>query len=527
MVLSPSGTQEPTHFVGFRLEADVSPSAPAVVAAVSASLAAAGEAPPDFSLVTYDRDLRVVLLSCPKSAEDALVAALPTVTEIAEIPLSTWVIGAWKSLDKAEEKSLHPHYNRCSDTWRSARRPLRRIGCGSCGALLHCPVSAEVDGRLFRCRLDMRQGLFCPQHGYLWTARGTEWDAICDVCGTSHGPPTRCTMERDTLRRVSTATGEVETLEAAPEELRGEVRFNTLGGLATDGGSLFLADLGGAAVYRRDLVTGAVSLLAGVPGIQGSLDGPGAGARFQNPGGLATDGAHVYVADQGDHTIRHIDLATGTVSTLAGMGGEPGYEDGIGSAARLFRPTGVAVHEGFLYVADNCNYCIRRIDLASGAVDTFAGIRSRSGETNFDRDGVGPAARFHEPRHVTTDGTWLYVVDIKTHLIRQVHLQTREVRTLAGSMRGIGHKEDTGGPVRIGEPSGIATDGTALYVADYWKATIRRIDLATGAVRILAGAKGARGSADGPGPEARFNGLGGITCDGATLYVSDFADEEG
>ena len=102
-----------------------------------------------------------------------------------------------------------------------------------------------------------------------------------------------------------------------------------------------------------------VSTLAG-SGTSGYTDGTGTSAQFNSPTGVAVDGAgNVYVADQGNHRIRKI-TTSGVVSTLAGS--TSGYTDGTGTSAKFNNPIGVAVDgAGNVYVADQGNHRIRKI----------------------------------------------------------------------------------------------------------------------------------------------------------------------
>jgi sugar lactone lactonase YvrE len=181
-----------------------------------------------------------------------------------------------------------------------------------------------------------------------------------------------------TIRTV-TPGGVVSTLAGTPGSFAfadgtgSAARFNGNGGLALDAaGNLFVADWDNFLV-RRVTAAGVVTTLAGSPGSAGSTDGTGAAARFVNPNGLAIDTAgNVYVADWGNATIRRITPA-GVVTTLAGTPGSPGSADGTGAAARFSLPTGVAVDSaGNVYVADQGNNTIRRITPA-GVVTTLAG----------------------------------------------------------------------------------------------------------------------------------------------------------
>ena len=118
----------------------------------------------------------------------------------------------------------------------------------------------------------------------------------------------------------------------------------------------------------------------------------------------------MYVADQNNHTIRKI-APGGIVTTLAGLAGPSGNTNGTGSAARFNRPQGVAVDTaGTVYVADTSNNTIRQITPA-GVVTTLAGLAGSFGSN----DGTGSAARFGGPQAIAVDGTGtLYVADTGT-----------------------------------------------------------------------------------------------------------------
>jgi hypothetical protein len=128
-------------------------------------------------------------------------------------------------------------------------------------------------------------------------------------------------------------------------------------------------------------------------------DGTGSNARFAGPFGVATDGAgDIYVTDIFDFTIRKV-TPTGEVTTLAGLSRSVGSADGSGSGARFSSPEGVAADNvGNVYVADTGNGTIRKVTPA-GVVTTLAGLAGMSG-TN---DGIGSAARFSSPADVAVD----------------------------------------------------------------------------------------------------------------------------
>ena len=124
------------------------------------------------------------------------------------------------------------------------------------------------------------------------------------------------------------------------------------------------------------LATGAVTTIAGSPGVAGSTDGIGAAARFSYPNRLAIDaaGTQLFVTDNGGFTVRRVDLATNAVTTLAGTAGAYGNVDATGAAARFYYADPIASNAAgtVVYVGDYQNAKIRRIEVATRAVTTLA-----------------------------------------------------------------------------------------------------------------------------------------------------------
>jgi len=307
-------------------------------------------------------------------------------------------------------------------------------------------------------------------------------------------------------------------------------RFNYPAAAAVDSaGNVYVADEGNHTV-RKITPAGVVTTLAGLAGSYGSADGTGSAARFggvdgaPGPTDLAVDGAgNVYVADNANHTIRKITPG-GVVTTFAGLAGNPGSADGTGSAARFNDPVGVAVDStGNLYVADAWNSTIRKIT-PGGVVRTLAGLALNSGSA----DGTGSIARFNQPCGVTADSAGnVYVADTYNYTIRKI-TPGGTVTTLAGLAGSYGSADGTGSAARFGRasdgpgPAGVAVDSAGnVYVADGPNHTLRRITPA-GVVTTLAGLAGNSGSADGTGSAARFSGLFHMTVDSTdNIYGAD------
>ena len=251
----------------------------------------------------------------------------------------------------------------------------------------------------------------------------------------------------------------------------------------------------------------ALTTVAGKADTKGAVDDIGTAARFNLMAGLVSDGTYLYVADRNNRTIRKVDIASGVVTTLAGTAGEYGSNDGPGSVAHFGTPEGLALVGGTLYVTDSGNYTIRKVDIASGAVSTFAGTAGVSGTV----DGIGTAARFKGPNTITSDGTNLYVTE--TTIIRKIEIASGNVTTLAVT-------DGTGAPVSLYAVLGGATDGKSFFFQN-GVSMISKIDLATNVITTIAGTAGVRGIIDGVGSAARLHFMGGFLLDGTTLYFSD------
>lgn len=301
--------------------------------------------------------------------------------------------------------------------------------------------------------------------------------------------------------------------------------FNEPSGVAVDGaGNIYVADTLNSTI-RKLTPGGVVSTVAGTPGLAGIADGAAASALFSSPLGLAAaaDGT-LYIADTQNHLIRKISAA-GAVSTLAGTAGQAGSVNGAAAEARFKLPTALALDAaaGVLYVADTGNHTIRRVVIASGAVTTLAGTAVTTGSTV---NGTGSAARFNGPAAValSADLTKLYVAELTGQTIRQVVVSSGAVTTLAGAAGAAGSADGAGGAARFDQPKGLAADAAGfLYVADANGCLIRRIQISNAQVATLAGAYLQAGGADATGAAARFNQPAGLAYDATAgrLVVAD------
>ena len=292
--------------------------------------------------------------------------------------------------------------------------------------------------------------------------------------------------------------------------------------IAKSGNTLYVVGTNFGAVRTITIDTAAVNTIVRGNIIGGNRTGNGLVARITNPSGVAVSGTSLYTMDRGSQYIRKVAIgATATdttVSNLAGNGAV-GHANGVGTAAQfnISQIAGMATDGTTLYIADNGNHRIRAVVIATQTVSDFAGSGT-AGHAN----GAGTVAQFNNPAGIATDGKTLYIADTDNHRIRAVDIATQTVSDFAGSGTE-GHANGPGATARFNKPRGIATDGKTLYIADTRNHRIRAVDIATQTVRDIAG-NGTEGHKEGVGSAAQFNFPSDVAIDGNTLYVTDLTN---
>jgi len=292
-------------------------------------------------------------------------------------------------------------------------------------------------------------------------------------------------------------------------------------------GNLFFSDTFNHRIRRVDAQSGVITTIAGNGEAGYSGDGgPAVRASLNEPYGIAIDRAgNIFVADRLSRRIRRIDAANRTITTLAGTGEAVFSGDG-GPAARagLAEPNGLALDadQRQLYIADVADHRVRRVDLSSGIIATFAG--TGAAEHGGD-DGPAAEARIFGARAVKVgpDGT-IYILERQGSSLRAVDAATGIITTIAGTT-GRGYSGD-GGPALAAvfdAPKEMAIDPDgSLLIVDTENHALRRIDHGTGVVTTVAGGRKGGGGDGGPAAEAGLDRPHGAVVgpDGA-IYIGD------
>jgi DNA-binding beta-propeller fold protein YncE len=279
------------------------------------------------------------------------------------------------------------------------------------------------------------------------------------------------------------------------------------------GKRLFIADSTHHRIVITDL-TGKWIATAGI-GTSGKQDGSFEKATFNDPQGMALKGDTLYVADRKNHLIRALDLKKKTVRTVAGTGEQGRERDGEGKALEvgLNSPWDVLIEGGRMFIAMAGHHQIWVMDLAKGTVAIFAG----RGDERL-RDGSLSRAAFAQPSGLASDGKWLYVADSETSSIRAVPIGGRgEVKTIVGEgLFEFGDQDGIGDQVRLQHALGVAYHGGKLYVADTYNSKIKVLDPAQRTSNTFLG-----GEPEGWLATPLFSEPGGISYAGGKLYVAD------
>jgi sugar lactone lactonase YvrE len=346
------------------------------------------------------------------------------------------------------------------------------------------------------------------------------------------------------VREVAAATGTIETVAG-----NGTNGFSGDGGPATqaelsypwgtyvDGsGNISISDQGNGRVREVSAATATIQTVAG----NGFTNYSGDGGKATNaelfwPDGVALDGAgDIFIADSYNNVIREVVAATGIIQTVAGTG-ISGYsgDGGPATQAQLAIPSGVFVDgSGNIFIADSYNNVIRKVNAATGTIQTVAG----DGTYGYSGDG-GPAtqATLRSPYGLFVDSAGnIFIADTGNYVVREVLAVTGLIQTVAGG----GDNYGDGGPATqayLSHPAGVFVDGAGdIFIADTGNNVVREVVATSGVIKTVAGdgtvgcyfySPGPGGPPPPPGPPNTLSCPSGVSVDSAgNIFIADEGD---
>jgi len=415
------------------------------------------------------------------------------------------------------------------DSFRSSIRRLAVDGTMTTIAGLPNNVSGSADGTGTAAGFSRPRGIALAADGTLYVADSG-----------NH------TIRKITTAGVVTTLAGTAGSAGSADGVGAVARFRTPFGITFGSdGALYVSDSLNFTI-RRVALDGTVTTIAGTAGSSGTTDATGSAARFGLPAGIVGDASGVlYVSDQENNTIRRVTLA-GAVTTIAGNGSTTA-SDAVGTAAGLPRPGGLALAGGTLYVTTTAGLGVtnqllgqvRQINLADGTVTTLAGAATQSPTAFYEPfvDGTTALALYQFGFYqtgtvdavnrsavaISPTGT-AYVTDSTNNALRVVStngVTTTIVNTLsyqtAPSGDGVVIASANFGSI---EASLAADNAGNVIVGGLGTADVRRISPA-GVVTPVAGLYAVVAGVDGKGSGALLGQVTGIAvaADGSMLFV--------
>jgi len=301
---------------------------------------------------------------------------------------------------------------------------------------------------------------------------------------------------------------------------------NPFGVVRGPDGALWFCEYGGQRirVLGRD---GTIRTAAGNgrPGYAGD-GGPALAASFNQPHELRFDRAgNLFIVDMQNHAVRRIDARTQVITTIAGNG-RPGYsgDGGPASQAQLAQPHSIQFDPaGDLFICDIRNHVIRRIDMKTGVISTFAGT-GKAGDTPHGSPIAGTPLRGPRSLDFDRDGN-LWLATREGNQVFKLDRRAGRILHVAGT-GAKGFTGDGGDPrlATLNGPKGIALDpaNQDVYLVDTENHAIRRINQRLNRLELVVGNGQRADGPDGNPLQCALNRPHGIWVDAdGTVFIGD------
>lgn len=298
-------------------------------------------------------------------------------------------------------------------------------------------------------------------------------------------------------------------------------------------GNLYWSDFGTNRVLREDVRTKKISVVAGngTKGYSGD-GGPAKSAQLNGPHEVRFDGkGNLFIVERDNAIVRRVDMKSGIVSTVAGIG-KPGYsgDGGPATKAQFNQPHGINLdRSGNLYICDPLNNRLRRVDAKTGIVTTFAG---NGQDGRAPDEGTLTGTPLAGPRSVEfpkdgkiylalREGNGIFTLDPKQNRVKRI-AGTGESGYTGDGGPAMSARFGGSAPGGLTGPKGLViSDDGIMFVADCENHVIRRIDLRTGIISTAVGT-GQRGDGpDGDPTKCKLSRPHAVFLQGRTVYIAD------
>ncbi len=340
----------------------------------------------------------------------------------------------------------------------------RYIGEGHYTEIRHEVIQTLAQARKNHQLIDTPLPLQPPvqsSHGLLQPGKITVQGNLVAIADTGHNRILLLDRSGKVLRIIG--NGHPGDRNGAPEQ----AEFRSPQGLAFVGQSLYVADTDNQLIRRIDLANDRVSTVAGNGQRRFAAMGkhPARSVALNSPWALQAVDRVLYIAMAGEHQIWQLNLADEQIGPYAGSGRE-GINDGSLAQASFAQSSGLAYHQGILYVADPEASALRAIHLDKGQVHTLIG----EGLFAFGlRNGSASQALLQHDQGLSWLDGRLYIADTFNNAIRVFDPRTMQVSTLA-----------TG----LDQPGGlVAFNADTLLVADTNANRIVMVNTRSGVIR--------------------------------------------
>lgn len=300
---------------------------------------------------------------------------------------------------------------------------------------------------------------------------------------------------------------------------------NPFGVVRGPDGAIWFCEYTGQRI-RRVAPDGTISTVAGSgkKGYSGD-GGPALEATFNLPHEVRFDrSGNMYVVDMGNNAVRKVDLKTKTISTVAGNG-TAGYsgDGGPATQAQLKQPHSIQFGpDEDLYICDIGNHVIRKVDMKSGNISTFAGTGT-AGPTPDGSPIAGTPLKGPRSLDFDSDGN-LWLATREGNQVFKFDLKANKISHIAGT--GASGFGGNGGPARsatLKGPKGISIDKSGnIWLADTESHSVRMVEASSGNLQLIAGTGEKGDGVDGDPLQCKMARLHGIFVDSdGSVFIGD------